>query len=173
MRIRAEGRNTGPEWEEIGTRMKVVRLSWLVQLAVPALIIPSLSRSTRGITFPPGRVGVVVGVALAGTGFAVGALLLQAAGVVGGLVSAWLFGTAGAAFLAGSLRPTAYVKPICVGCRLLPVIKEHEAIHLSGVGREEEVWASMKARHSVQSLGLEGDPSICSFCPIPKRLSEQ
>ena len=70
-----------------------------------------------------------------------------------------------------SLRPTAFVKPICLKCRLLPVIEEHEAIHLSGVSSENEVWESMRSRHSVESLSLSGDPAICPFCPIPKRLS--
>ena len=75
--------------------------------------------------------------------------------------------------LASSLTPTAFVKPICLACRLLPVIEEHEALHLSGVASESAVWGSMKARHSVRSLSLEGDPAVCPFCPIPKRLSEQ
>ena len=89
------------------------------------------------------------------------------------MVSFWFIGTAGVATVFGAIRPTAYVKPICVKCRLLPVIKEHEAIHLTGVGNERDVWDSMRTRHSVRSLSLEGDPSICSFCPIPKRLAEQ
>jgi hypothetical protein len=99
-------------------------------------------------------------------------MLTKPAGILGGFVSVWFLGTAGIATIVGVVRPTAYVKPICVRCRLLPVIKEHEAIHLTGVTSEKRVWASMKTRHSVESLGLEGDPAICSFCPIPKRLTE-
>jgi len=104
---------------------------------------------------------------------AVGYLLLGPAGVLGPVLSAWLLGTAGAAMLASARTPTAFVKPICTACRLLPVIKEHEAIHLAGVSSERKVWGSMKSRHSAKSLELEGDPAICSFCPIPKRLAER
>ena len=168
---------SGPEsdlaWEAISGSMKVVRLTVPVQLLIPALIFPSLSSSTRGITFYPGRVGLVLGMTLVGTSILVGLLLGRISGMWGGIVSFWFIGTAGVAMIFGAVRPTAYVKPICVKCRLLPIIKEHEAIHLTGVGSERQVWDSMKTRHSVQSLSLEGDPLICSFCPIPKRLSEQ
>jgi hypothetical protein len=159
-------------WEVISGRMRVVRLTLQVQLLIPALIFPSLSSSTRGVTFIPGRAGMVTGVVLVLASVYIGFLLTRVAGLWGGFLSVWFLGTAGAATIVGAVQPTAYVKPICVKCRLLPVIKEHEAIHLAGVGSEKEVWSSMRARHSVQSLGLEGDPAICSFCPIPKRLSE-
>jgi len=87
------------------------------------------------------------------------------------VLSFWLLGTTGTVMIAGSTKPLAFVKPICTRCRLLPIIKEHEAIHLSGLAAEVAVWSSMKSRHSVESLALEADPSICWFCPIPKRLS--
>jgi len=163
-------------WEAVSGRMKVVRLTTLVQILIPALAFPSLSAGTRGITFPAGRPGLAIGVTLTLAGLLLGALLMGLGGVVGiigGLVSIWFLGTAGVATLVGAFRPIAYVKSICVQCRLLPVIKEHEAIHLTGVGSEDDVWSSMRTRHSVQSLALEGDPAICSFCPIPKRLAER
>jgi hypothetical protein len=102
----------------------------------------------------------------------IGILLASPAGWWGFVLFFWLIGTAGLAMFASALRPTAFVKPICVKCRLLPIIREHEAIHLSGVAGEKAVWDSMKTRHSVESLSLSQDPTICSFCPIPKRLSE-
>jgi hypothetical protein len=153
--------------------MHVVPLSLPVQLLIPALIFPSLPSRTRGLTLFPGRVGVVLGVVLVSASAAVGYLLIGPTGVVGPVLSIWVLGTVGVAALVGALRPTAYVKPICIKCRLLPIIKEHEAIHLTGITSEREVWASMKTRHSCSSLSLEGDPAICSFCPIPKRLSEK
>jgi hypothetical protein len=91
-------------------------------------------------------------------------------GALGALAFFWLFGSAGVVMVANGVRPSAFVKPICVKCRLLPVIKEHEAIHLAGVESDDEVWEEMRTRHSCESLGLDGDPSICSFCPIPRRL---
>jgi hypothetical protein len=160
------------DWENIDARMKVVNLSWPVQLLIPALIFPSLSKATRGLTFYPGRMGLVLGCSLAVSSAVIGVLLLGPTGPLGALLSLWFIGTAGIASVVGALRPMAFVKPICTRCRLLPIIKEHEAIHLSGVASEGKVWASMRTRHSTTSLALDGDPAICSFCPIPKRLSE-
>jgi hypothetical protein len=159
-------------WEGIDARMRVVKLTAPLQLLVPALILPSLSKSTRGFTFYSGRLGIGLGLLVLVSSLAMGVLLVQPTGPWGAILSFWFIGTAGLAMVSASVRPIALVKPICVNCRLLPVIREHEAIHLSGVSSEKAVWASMKERYSVQSLALVGDPSICSFCPIPKRLSE-
>jgi hypothetical protein len=122
------------------------------------------------VSFEGGRAGVAIGAVIVAGSVVIGWVLYPALGPVGAVVVLWLIGTAGAAMVASGLRPIAFVKPICVKCRLLPVIREHEAIHLSGVESDDEVWASMRRRHSVESLGLEGDPAICPFCPIPKRL---
>lgn len=160
------------EWEGILSRMRVVRLTLPLQVLIPALAVASLSKSTRGLTLYPGRAGAFIGVLLMASSVLVGALLLGPVGVAGPILSAWALGTVGGTMFAATVTSTAFVKPICVRCRLLPIIKEHEAIHLSGVAGEEAVWRSMKTRHTVASLSLEGDPSICSFCPIPRRLSE-
>lgn len=161
-----------PDWESINGKMRVVRLNWLAQLLVPALIFPSLSKGTRGLTFYPGRMGLALGTLLVASSVVIGALLIGPTGPAGAILSIWFIGTAGVATVWGSFRPMAFVKPICTRCRLLPIIKEHEAIHLSGVASENEVWASMRTRHSAKSLSLEGDPAICTFCPIPKRITE-
>ncbi|HYA56526.1 MAG TPA: hypothetical protein VED22_06995 [Nitrososphaerales archaeon] len=153
--------------------LRVVRLTVPVQLLVPALLLPSLSKSTRGLSLYPGKGGLAIGFALIVGSLLLGALLAGPTGPWGGIVSFWVLGTAGIVIMASALRPTAFVKPICVKCRLLPVIKEHESIHLSGVASESAVWESMRSRHSVESLSLMGDPAICSFCPIPKRLQRQ
>lgn len=162
----------GIGWEQIAGRMRVVTLTFPVQMLVPSLMVPTFSRSARGVSFYPGKVGVGLGLLLLAASIALGWLLWSQLGVLGTAVSFWVLGTAGAVQLASGGRPMAFVKPICVKCRLLPVITEHEAIHLSGVAGEKAVWASMKLRHSVSSLKLDGDPAICWFCPIPKRLSE-
>ena len=153
--------------------LRVVRLTVPVQLLVPALLLPSLSKSTRGLSLYPGKGGLAIGFALIVASLLLGALLAGPTGPWGGIVSFWVLGTAGIVIMASALRPTAFVKPICVKCRLLTVIKEHESIHLSGVASESAVWESMCSRHSVESLSLMGDPAICSFCPIPKRLQRQ
>jgi hypothetical protein len=159
-------------WAGIDSRMRIVRLSTPLRLLVPALILPSFSRSTRGLTLHPGRTGLLLGGTMLASSLAIGILLIGPTGPLGLVLSFWFLGTAGLATLASAEHPTAYVKPLCIKCRLFPVIREHEAIHLTGVGSEKAVWASMRTRHSVESLSIEGDPAICSFCPIPKRLSE-
>lgn len=109
---------------------------------------------------------------LAVAGIALGATLYPVAGPLGFAIPVWLVGTTGGLMIASALRPFAFVKPLCSGCRLLPVIEEHEAIHLSGEASDEEIWRLMRTRHSCESLALNSDPNICWFCPIPKRLSE-
>ncbi len=161
----------GDDWQSLEAGMKVIRLDARIGALVPLLALTSLSRSTRGLSLYPGRTGLGLGAALMAASAAIAYALLFT-GPLAPLVSIWILGTAGCAMVVSSLRPTAFVKPICVRCRLLPVIREHEAIHLAGVSSETAVWDSMRARHSSVSLSLEGDPSICSFCPIPKRLAE-
>lgn len=162
----------GAGWELIAKRTRVVTLSPLLQVLVPSLLASTLSKSTRGVTFQGGRSGLFLGFVVLLASLATGWLLARPAGILGYLAPFWLVGTTGVVMVASSLKPLAFVKPICTKCRLLPVIVEHEAIHLAGVARENVVWASMRERHSVESLKLMGDPAICSFCPIPKRLSE-
>lgn len=159
-------------WEDVDGRLRVVRLTLFLQTLVPPLILSGASKSTRGISLYPGRTGAAVGATMLGASLVIGVLLSGIVGPVGLLVSFWLLGGTGALMMVNAVAPIAFVKPICVRCRLLPIIREHEAIHLSGVVEEKDVWASMKSRHTVESLHLAGDPAICSFCPIPKRLSE-
>jgi hypothetical protein len=153
-------------------RTRVVTLSPLLQLLIPSLLVPTFSKSTRGVSFHGGWSGLLLGFVLVVASLDIGWLLSGPTGILGYLVIFWLVGTTGVAMTVSSLKPLAFVKPICTRCRLLPIIVEHEAVHLTGVASEKEVWASMRQRHSVESLKLEGDPAICSFCPIPKRLSE-
>jgi hypothetical protein len=153
-------------------RTRVVTLSPLLQFLMPSLLAPTFSKNTRGVSFHGGRSGLLLGFVLVVASLGIGWLLRGPTGILGYSVIFWLVGTTGVAMTVSSLKPLAFVKPICTRCRLLPIIVEHEAIHLTGVASEKEVWASMRQRHSVESLKLEGDPAICSFCPIPKRLSE-
>lgn len=162
----------GEGWEGVERRLRVVNLSGPVRLLVPSLLISSAPKSTRGLSFHSGASGAIVGGALVVGSAVIGSLVGGGMGLAGALLGLWLLGSTGVVMVAGSITPIAFVKPICVRCRLLPVIKEHESIHIAGVSSEKEVWASMRQRHSAQSLALEGDAAICSFCPIPKRLAQ-
>ena len=168
----SEREDRRPGWELILDDLRVVKLTAPLQLLVPALLLPSLPKRTRGLSLYPGRLGLGIGSALLVTSLLLAALLAGPTGIWGGVVTFWFLGTAGIVVIASALRPTAFVKPICVNCRLLPIIKEHEAIHLSGVASESAVWESMRSRHSEESLALRGDPAVCFFCPIPKRLQQ-
>jgi hypothetical protein len=102
-----------------------------------------------------------------------GYLLSTVIGAFAYPISIWLLGATGALMIYNSLGPSiAFVKALCSSCRLLPVIQEHEALHLAGLERDEDVWKQMRKRHSCETLSLDEDPRICSFCPIPKRLKE-
>lgn len=137
---------------------------------VPALIASAAPKGTRGLSLYPGRVGVALGAALIAGSAAVGAVVWEAFGAWWAFLPIWLLGTAGAAMIASGVRPVAFVKPLCTRCRLLPVIVEHESIHLAGVSSEEKVWAEMRRQHAPGSLALD-DSAICPFCPIPKRMA--
>jgi hypothetical protein len=152
--------------------VKVVTLSLPIRLAVPSLLVTSLPRRAIGFSFEGGRAGAVTGGGLLAATVLLAGALFQVVGPAGIVAAAWLTGTTGAVMLYNSARSVAFVKPLCSGCRLLPVIEEHEALHLSGIESDDEIWRQMRSRHSCESLSLEGDPAICSFCPIPKRLRE-
>jgi len=162
----------GEEWQAVDQRIRVVTLSGALRVLVPALFISALPQRTRGVSYEGGRMGLVVGIIMVAGSIAMGAELYHVTGIVGIVVIFWLLGSSGTVMMVNGARPLAFVKPICVRCRLLPIIKEHESIHMSGVESDDEVWASMRTRHSCESLGLDGDPAICTFCPIPKRLRE-
>jgi len=157
-------------WWPVAARMKTVRLNWVIQLLVPTMLASSLPRRTRGLSYHLGKVGLPVGAALAVGSLAIGGLLAPILGLAVVPLAFWLFGSVGLVIGATALRPIAFVKPICTTCRLIPVVREHEAIHLAGVVEEEQVWSLMREHHTLESLGLENDPNVCTFCPIPKRL---
>jgi len=153
-----------------GGRVRVVNLSVPLRVAVPSLFISSLPRGAIGFSFESGLPGAIVGAALVAGSFALGAALFPAAGVLSFAVSFWLIGSTGAVMVYNSSRGLAFVKPLCTGCRLLPIIKEHEGMHVSGIESDGLIWKAMKTRYSFEGLSLGSDPMICSFCPIAKRL---
>jgi hypothetical protein len=154
--------------------MRVVVLSPLVKIASPSLLVSSLPKRAIGFSFPRGREGLMVGAALLSLTFVIGYAFYASIGPAAIILALWLFGgTGGAMLYNASGSGIAFVKPLCSTCRLLPIIEEHEAIHLSGVASEERCWEDAKKNYSYSGLGLGSDPRICVFCPIAKRLREQ
>ncbi len=153
--------------------LKVVRLSRFVRFALPPLLVSTLPRSAIGFSFERGMFGTSLGTFLLISSLAIGYTLSKVVGIIAYPVSFWLLGATGAVMIYNSVRRSiAFVKPLCSTCRLLPVIEEHEALHLSGLAREGEVWLQMRERYSPENLWLDSDTGICDFCPIPRRLKE-
>ncbi len=159
-------------WQETMAAMKALRLSVPVRFLFPTLLVSALPRGAIGFSFERGKGGVALGSLLVVTSLAMGGLLYPLLGLAGSIIPFWLMGSTGLLMLGGGLKPLAFVKPLCADCRLFPLVQEHEAIHLSGVESDDDVWTSMRTRHTCESLSLAEDPRICWFCPIQKRLRE-
>jgi hypothetical protein len=154
--------------------IRVVVLSKLVRVAIPSLLISSIPQRAIGFSYPRGREGLIAGAAMLSLTFIISYALAASLGPVAVIVSLWFFGVTAGVMLYNVIGSgLAFVKPLCSTCRLLPLIEEHEAIHLSsGVASEGRCWEDAKKRYSYAGLGLGSDPRICSFCPIAKRLRE-
>ncbi|HUI85603.1 MAG TPA: hypothetical protein VLY21_00415 [Nitrososphaerales archaeon] len=150
--------------------VRVVRLSVPLRLAVPSLLISSLPRRAIGFSYERGAQGALTGSALLGGSLLAGAMLAPALGPAALAVLVWLVGSTGLVMLVNSATGLAFVKPLCTGCRLLPIIKEHEAMHMGGVESDAEIWDSVRGKYSYEGLSLGTDPAVCGFCPIAKRL---
>ena len=143
----------GRKWPEVAAGMRTLKLSAAVRLLAPSLLVSSLPRNAVGFSFERGRVGLLTGAFVLTSSLVLGGLLYEVAGWAGLLLPIWLMGSTGALMVATSLRPLAFVKPLCSGCRLLPIIEEHEAMHLRGVHSEEKVWE--EARKKVKARDWE------------------
>ena len=149
----------------------ILPLSYVFKLAFPPLLLSSLPRRAIGFSFPRGKEGKLLGLALLGATTALAYLLLHAFGMVTAVAIVWLMGGTGALILFNStLHGVAFVKQMCSTCRLRPIIEEHEMMHLRGEPSEEAVWLEARKKYSYDGLGLGTDPKIHSFCPIAKRL---
>jgi hypothetical protein len=151
--------------------IRVVSLTLQLRIGVPSLLISSIPRNAIGFSFERGVFGGAVGAAVLGASLLIGAVFYHVIGVFSFVIPMWLLGSTGVVMLYNSLTGVAFVKPLCTGCQLLPMIKEHEALHLSGVESDEMIWNSVKPKYTREGLSLGNDPRICPFCPIPKRLS--
>jgi hypothetical protein len=155
-----------------GETIRFFVLSSSVRALLPPLLFSSIPKRAIGFSYPTGREGSILGGALIAITVALGFILYSAVGIAGFVVMAWLTGGTGLLmFYNSTVQKVAFVKSYCAGCRLRPLIEEHEAMHLNGVASEEAVWETARRRYSYEGLGLGTDPRICTFCPIAKRLS--
>ncbi|MDA4117944.1 MAG: hypothetical protein OK455_06325 [Thaumarchaeota archaeon] len=151
--------------------VKVLTVSNLLKLVLPPLFVASLPKRAIGFSFPRGREGAILGLAVLGATITTSFLATMAFGVLAGAAAVWLFGGTAVVMLYNSVSGgLTFVKHRCSTCRLRPIIEEHELMHLNGEPSEEAVWRAAKKKYSYDGLGLGTDPKICSFCPIAKRL---
>jgi hypothetical protein len=151
--------------------VRFVILTSLVKLAFPPLFFSSLPKRAVGFSYPSGNEGKLLGLALLGTTASAGLLLAKTLGPLGLAAMVWLTGGTAALMLYNSTQcRVAFLKDYCSTCRLRPIIEEHELMHLNGERSEEVVWGEARRKYSYESLSLAGDPDICSFCPIAKKL---
>lgn len=150
----------------------LVTLTLPLRVAVPSLGISSIPKNAIGFSFEGGRPGVYTGVLLLAGSLFAGLMLQPALGLMPMAALYWLIGTTGTIMIFSASRQMAFVKPLCTNCRLLPVIHEHEATHIGGIASDPEIWGMVSEKYDRLRISLDSDPSICSFCPIPKRLSE-
>ena len=160
-----------PPTSAIGV-VRVLTVSNLLKVALPPMFFSSLPKRAIGFSFPRGKEGVILGVALLGGTVITSFLASTAFGVLAGAAMVWLFGGTAVVMLYNSMgNGLTFVKHRCSTCRLRPIIEEHELMHLRGEPSEEAVWGEAKNKYTYDGLGLGTDPKICSFCPIAKRLS--
>jgi hypothetical protein len=151
--------------------VRFVVLSTLVKVAFPPLLLSSLPKRAIGFSYPSGTEGRVLGLSLLGVTGTLGFLLSTSIGPAGDLVMAWLTGGTAVLMLYNSTTcRIAFLKEYCSSCRLRPIIEEHELMHLNGERSEEVVWGEARKKYTYESLSLAGDPEICTFCPIAKKL---
>jgi len=151
--------------------VRFVILSTMVKLAFPPLFLSSLPKRAIGFSYPSGNEGKALGLVLLGVTTSIGLLLEQSIGPLGLLAMVWLTGGTAALMIYNSTQcRVAFLKEYCSECRLRPIIEEHESMHLNGERSEDVVWGETKKKYSYDGLSLAGDPSICSFCPIAKKL---
>ena len=151
--------------------IRFITLTKAVRLAFPPLLLSSLPKRAVGFSFPSGNEGRLLGLSLATVTACIGFLLSASIGFPAFLLMLWLTGgTAGLMLYNSTSGRVAFLKHYCSTCRLRPIIEEHEAMHLAGEPSEEVVWSQARKKYSYEGLGLAGDPEICSFCPIAKRL---
>lgn len=155
-------------------KTKIIALSSHVRFLLPPLFISSIKKNAIGFSFERGLFGWTVGSALIATSIIIGYLPSSEFGILSYALSFWLIGGTGLFMMYNCMvQRIAFVKPLCLRCRLLPLIIEHEEAHLDGISQDDEIWSIMRGKYLYLLPELEKDRDICYFCPIPRRIREE
>src|SRR5215467_8325797 len=94
----------GPQpWQAVAAEMRVVRLGLIAQILIPALLLSTIPKQTRGVSFYPGRGGFALGAVLLVGSVTLPILLTGFDSLLVAIISIWSLGTAGAAMMFSSV----------------------------------------------------------------------
>ena len=152
---------------------KVLHLSLVLRILAPSLLLRSASKSAIGFAFLRTFETLLAGFMSLLSSLLLGYLFYSTIGIASFPLFIWLLGSAGVLMIAHCVGPGyIFVKSLCGGCKLRPVIVEHEAVHISGISSEVEVWRRLKIMFNNTFPNLVSDYEICTFCPIVNHLGK-
>lgn len=152
---------------------KVLHLSLVLRILTPSLLLRSASKNAIGFAFLRTIETLLAGFMSLLSSILLGYLFYSTIGLASFPLFVWLVGSAGIVMIAHCVGPGyIFVKSLCAGCKLRPIIIEHEAVHISGISSEAEVWRRLKGIFNNSFQNLASDYEVCTFCPIVDHLGK-
>ena len=144
-------------------------LGTLIYVILPFIILASFRKKVLAFTMLKGRTELFVGIALIPTSIIIGRAFYLLIGGYAYPLLFWVLGGMGVMMIVHSLSPgLIFVKPMCNSCTFLPLILEHENLHISGIRGETQVWSKIKKIYDWQKI--RKPQQICAHCAIPGRM---
>ncbi len=138
----------------------------LVYAILPFIILASFRKKVLAFTMLKRKSELYVGLALIPTSVIVGQAFYFLIGWYSYPLLLWVLGGIGVIMVVHSLSSgLIFVKPMCNSCSFLPLILEHENLHISGIRGEAQVWSKIKKMYDWQTI--RKPQKICLHCPIP------
>lgn len=143
-----------------------VILSPLIYAILPFIILVSFRKKVLAFTMMKGKSELYVGMALIPASIVIGRAFYFLVGGYSYPLVFWVLGGVGIMMVVHSLSPgLIFVKPMCNACTFLPLIMEHENLHISGIHGEVQVWSRIKEKYDWKKI--RKPQKICPHCPIP------
>jgi len=138
----------------------------LIYAILPFIILVSFRKKVLAFTMLRGKTELFVGIALVPASLIVGRALYLLIGGYAYPLLLWVLGGVGIMMIVHSLSSgLIFVKPMCNSCTFLPLILEHEKLHISGIRDETQVWSKIRKMYDWHKI--RKPKQICSHCPIP------
>lgn len=133
---------------------------------LPVIILACYRKRMLAFTMLKSRSELFVGLALVPTSLIVAWAFYFVIGGYSYPLLMWTLGGVGVMMVVHSLSSgLIFVKPKCNSCSFLPLIIEHENLHIAGIHSEAKVWASIKERFNWETVIKP--QKVCAHCPIP------